>query len=48
MKMEDKIYYFEQAKPENSDVVLGLVKKKAQEKVLVLGGGLIGCETAAC
>lgn len=30
--MEEKIYYFEQAKHENSDIVLGLVKKKAQEK----------------
>jgi hypothetical protein len=30
--MEDKIHYFEQAKPENTEVTLGLVKKKAQEK----------------
>jgi len=30
--MEDKIYYFEEDKPENTDVVLGLVKKKALEK----------------
>jgi len=30
--MEDKIYYFEENKPENTDVVLSLVKKKALEK----------------
>ena len=30
--MEDKIHYFEENKPENTDVVLSLVKKKALEK----------------
>jgi len=30
--MEGKIYYFEENKPENTDIVLDLVKKKAQEK----------------
>ena len=30
--MEDKTYYFEENKPENTDVVLDLVKKKALEK----------------
>jgi len=30
--MEGKIYYFEENKPENTDIVLDLVKKKAQER----------------
>jgi len=30
--LESSIYYFEKAKPENSDIVLNLVKKKALEK----------------
>ena len=30
--MESSIHYFEKAKPENSDVVLNLAKKKALEK----------------
>jgi len=30
--MEDKIYYFEETKTENTDILLGLVKKKALDK----------------
>jgi len=30
--MENKIYYFEEINPENSDILLALVKEKAQEK----------------
>ena len=30
--MEDKIHYFEENKPENTDVILTVVKKKALEK----------------
>lgn len=30
--MEDKIYYFDEAKPENTSILLDLVKKKAKEK----------------
>lgn len=30
--MEDKIHYFEETKPENTDIVLSLAKKKALEK----------------
>lgn len=30
--MESKIYYFEETKPENSDILLKLVKQKAIEK----------------
>jgi len=30
--MEDKIYYFEKAQPENTDILLDLVKKKTLEK----------------
>ena len=30
--MEDNIYYFEETKPENTDILLGLVKKKALNK----------------
>jgi hypothetical protein len=32
--MESKIYYFEEAKAENTDILLALVKKKALKKVL--------------
>jgi len=30
--LESKIFYFKEAKPENSDVLLALVKEKALEK----------------
>ncbi len=30
--MEDSILYFEESRPENMDIVMELVKEKAQEK----------------